>query len=143
MLLEPVSIKTGLPRPRWSCETIEAQYRKTGPAPTQSHMSTTTSPTGKRPLRLTTWSSTTPSATYDACTGLIKGEAEPTRFRSWHYTVRSADGHVAQHVATHNVAAHAGNWYLNMHSVGVEHEGFAAGQAPGTPSRCTAPPRAR
>ena len=45
---------------------------------------------------------------------------------SWHYTIRSADGHVAQHVATRNVAAHAGNWYLNMHSIGFEHEGFAA-----------------
>ena len=50
-----------------------------------------------------------------------------TAFVSWHYTIRSADGHVAQHVATHNVAAHAGNWYINMHSVGVEHEGYAAG----------------
>ena len=52
--------------------------------------------------------------------------SEPTRFVSWHYTIRSVDGHVAQHVATRNVAAHAGNWYLNMHSIGFEHEGFAA-----------------
>jgi hypothetical protein len=44
---------------------------------------------------------------------------------SWHYTIRSNDGHVDQHVATRNVAAHAGNWYLNMHSIGLEHEGKA------------------
>ena len=62
---------------------------------------------------------------YDVCVSLIQ---TPDRFVSWQYTIRSADGHVAQHVATHNVAAHAGNWYINMHSIGLEHEGYAAGQ---------------
>ena len=28
--------------------------------------------------------------------------------------------------ATKDVAWHAGNWYVNMHSIGIEHEGFAA-----------------
>ena len=45
---------------------------------------------------------------------------------SWHYSIRSADGHVAQHVPTKDVAYHAGNWYMNFHSVGIEQEGFAA-----------------
>ena len=37
-----------------------------------------------------------------------------------------------------DVGWHAGNWYVNMHSIGLEHEGFAAaGRRPGTPSRCT------
>jgi hypothetical protein len=45
---------------------------------------------------------------------------------SWHYTIRSADGHVAQHVRTKDVAWQAGNWYVNATSVGIEHEGFAA-----------------
>ena len=40
--------------------------------------------------------------------------------------MRSSDGHVAQHVNPKNVGFHAGNWYVNMHSVGIEHEGFAA-----------------
>ena len=62
---------------------------------------------------------------YEVCVELIQ---TPDRFVSWQYTIRSADGHVAQHVATHNVAAHAGNWYINMHSIGLEHEGYAAGQ---------------
>ncbi|MEJ7741459.1 MAG: N-acetylmuramoyl-L-alanine amidase [Nocardioidaceae bacterium] len=44
---------------------------------------------------------------------------------SWHYTLRSSDGHVAQHVRTKNVAWQAGNWYVNMHSIGLEHEGYA------------------
>ncbi|WP_461027688.1 N-acetylmuramoyl-L-alanine amidase, partial [Streptomyces sparsus] len=43
---------------------------------------------------------------------------------SWHYTLRSSDGHVAQHVPTKDVAWHAGNWYVNSKSVGLEHEGF-------------------
>ncbi len=60
---------------------------------------------------------------YDDCVRYIQ---TPDRFVSWHYTIRSDDGHVAQHVANRNVAAHAGNWYLNMHSIGFEHGGFAA-----------------
>nr|MBA2639079.1 N-acetylmuramoyl-L-alanine amidase [Nocardioidaceae bacterium] len=45
---------------------------------------------------------------------------------SWQYTLRSSDGHIAQHVRPKNVAWHAGNWYFNMHSIGLEHEGYAA-----------------
>ncbi len=50
---------------------------------------------------------------------------DPT-YLGWHYTVRSSDGHVAQHLSARDVGWHAGNWYVNMHSIGVEHEGFAA-----------------
>ncbi|MFH8405790.1 N-acetylmuramoyl-L-alanine amidase [Streptomyces sp. NPDC018019] len=53
---------------------------------------------------------------------LIKDPA----YVSWHYTIRSADGLIAQHVPTKDVAWHAGNWYVNAHSVGIEHEGFLA-----------------
>ncbi|KIZ17160.1 N-acetylmuramoyl-L-alanine amidase [Streptomyces natalensis] len=48
------------------------------------------------------------------------------KYVSWHYTVRSSDGLIAQHVPTKDVGWHAGNWYVNSHSVGVEHEGFLA-----------------
>ncbi|MET9259558.1 N-acetylmuramoyl-L-alanine amidase [Amycolatopsis sp. NPDC004079] len=50
---------------------------------------------------------------------------DPT-YVSWHYTIRSADGRIVQHVPTKDVAWHAGNWYVNAKSVGIEHEGFAA-----------------
>jgi len=50
---------------------------------------------------------------------------DPT-YVSWHYTMRSADGMIWQHVKPKDVAWHAGNWYVNMHSIGIEHEGFAA-----------------
>ncbi|MBB5935340.1 N-acetylmuramoyl-L-alanine amidase [Streptomyces zagrosensis] len=43
---------------------------------------------------------------------------------SWHYTLRASDGHIAQHVPTKDVGWHAGNWYVNAKSVGLEHEGF-------------------
>jgi hypothetical protein len=61
-------------------------------------------------------------ATYDTTLQLV---SDPT-YVSWHYTLRSADGHIAQHVDNSDVAWHAGNWYVNMHSIGLEHEGFAA-----------------
>ena len=44
---------------------------------------------------------------------------------SAHYVIRSADGLVTQMVPTKDVAWHAGNWYVNTHSVGIENEGFA------------------
>ncbi|HEY0699682.1 MAG TPA: peptidoglycan recognition family protein, partial [Micromonospora sp.] len=50
---------------------------------------------------------------------------DPT-YVSWHYSLRSVDGHIAQHVKTKDVGWHAGNWYVNAKSIGLEHEGFAA-----------------
>ncbi|GAA2415009.1 N-acetylmuramoyl-L-alanine amidase [Nonomuraea africana] len=48
------------------------------------------------------------------------------KYVSWHYTIRSRDGHVAQHVRTTDVAWHAGNWDVNTRSIGIEHEGYLA-----------------
>ncbi len=56
---------------------------------------------------------------------VLKLAQDPT-YVSWNYTIRSADGLIAQHVPTKDVAWHAGNWYINAKSIGVEHEGFAA-----------------
>ncbi|MFJ8434768.1 N-acetylmuramoyl-L-alanine amidase [Kitasatospora sp. NPDC094019] len=49
----------------------------------------------------------------------------PATLASAHYLLRSSDGLVTQMVANKNVAWHAGNKTLNMHSVGIEHEGYA------------------
>ncbi len=57
--------------------------------------------------------------------GVLNLVQDPT-YVSWQYTMRSSDGHVWQHVQAKDVAWHAGNWYVNMHSIGIEHEGFAA-----------------
>ncbi|QYC43310.1 N-acetylmuramoyl-L-alanine amidase A [Nonomuraea coxensis DSM 45129] len=48
------------------------------------------------------------------------------KYVSWHYTIRSRDGHVAQHVKTNDLAWHAGNWDVNTRSIGIEHEGYLA-----------------
>ncbi|HEY7594686.1 MAG TPA: peptidoglycan recognition family protein [Actinophytocola sp.] len=60
--------------------------------------------------------------TYDNTIRLVQ---DPT-YVSWNYTLRSADGHVAQHVKAKDVAWHAGNWYVNAKAIGLEHEGFGA-----------------
>lgn len=57
--------------------------------------------------------------------GVIDLVQDPT-YVSWNYTLRSTDGHIAQHVKAKDVAWHAGNWYVNAKSIGLEHEGFLA-----------------
>lgn len=54
---------------------------------------------------------------------------DPTE-ASWHYSVRSSDGHITQHVRTKDEAWHSGSKFVNARSIGVEHEGFLA--HPGT-----------
>lgn len=44
---------------------------------------------------------------------------------SAHYVVRSSDGHIAEMVRPKDIAWQAGNWYINSHSIGIEHGGTA------------------
>lgn len=44
---------------------------------------------------------------------------------SAHYVLDSDNGTITQMVRPKDVAWHAGNWYFNAHSIGLEHEGFA------------------
>ncbi|MEV5706560.1 N-acetylmuramoyl-L-alanine amidase [Actinoallomurus sp. NPDC052274] len=55
----------------------------------------------------------------------VKSVQDPT-YLAWHFTIRSKDGHVAQHVRVKDVPRHAGNWYVNSKSIGIEHEGYVA-----------------
>ncbi|SES23074.1 N-acetylmuramoyl-L-alanine amidase [Streptomyces sp. yr375] len=57
--------------------------------------------------------------------GVLDLVQDPT-YVSWNYSLRSTDGHIAQHVKAKDVAWHAGNWYINSTSIGLEHEGFLA-----------------
>lgn len=50
---------------------------------------------------------------------------DPTRDASANYVIRSSDGQITQMVPDHDIAWHAGNYYVNMHSIGIEHEGVA------------------
>ncbi|MBO0867471.1 MAG: N-acetylmuramoyl-L-alanine amidase [Micromonosporaceae bacterium] len=52
---------------------------------------------------------------------------DPT-YLGWHYTIRSADGKVDQHIQTKDIGWHAGNWDINARSIGIEHEGYGAAQ---------------
>lgn len=49
----------------------------------------------------------------------------PDSYVSIHYVVRSSDGKITQIVKNKDLPWHAGNWYFNMHAIGIEHEGFA------------------
>lgn len=45
---------------------------------------------------------------------------------SANYVISSDKGKIVEMVRPKNVAWHAGNWYINSHSIGIEHEGYAA-----------------
>lgn len=55
----------------------------------------------------------------------VKLFADPSKKAAAHYVIRSSDGHVVKMVEPKHVAWHAGNWYFNMHSIGIEHSGWA------------------
>ncbi|WP_399894416.1 N-acetylmuramoyl-L-alanine amidase [Streptomyces sp. BBFR51] len=50
----------------------------------------------------------------------------PASSTAAHYVVRSSDGAVTQMVPTRNLGFHAGNYSTNLHSIGIENEGYAA-----------------
>lgn len=58
--------------------------------------------------------------------GAISSFQDPKRYASANYVIRSADGDVTQMVPNKDIAWHAGNYYVNMHAIGIEHEGVAA-----------------
>lgn len=50
----------------------------------------------------------------------------PTAYVSANYVIRSSDGAVTEMVRPRNVSWGAGDWYVNMHAINIEDEGFAA-----------------
>lgn len=59
-------------------------------------------------------------------TSAISHFQDTKSYVSAHYILRSSDGAVTQMVSTKDTAWHAGDWWVNMHSIGIEHEGKAA-----------------
>ncbi|GAA3056557.1 N-acetylmuramoyl-L-alanine amidase [Streptomyces roseofulvus] len=57
--------------------------------------------------------------------GSLRVLTTPTGGASAHYMVSQAGDKIAQMVENKDLAWHAGNWTHNMHSIGVEHEGWA------------------
>jgi N-acetyl-anhydromuramyl-L-alanine amidase AmpD len=56
--------------------------------------------------------------------GTISWFQNPQAQVSAHYVVRSSDGEITQMVQNKDIAWHAGNWDYNVHSIGIEHEGY-------------------
>ncbi|MFH9721669.1 N-acetylmuramoyl-L-alanine amidase [Streptomyces sp. NPDC017254] len=57
--------------------------------------------------------------------GSLDTLTNPKGAGSAHYLIKASDGLVTQMLENKNLAWHAGNWTHNMHSIGVEHEGYA------------------
>lgn len=60
-----------------------------------------------------------------SCEEIRAAFRNPAHYASTQYVV-CRDGTVYQMVRTRDLPWHAGNWYYNMHSIGIEHEGNAA-----------------
>ncbi|MDH6628555.1 hypothetical protein M2271_006388 [Streptomyces sp. LBL] len=99
-----------------SCEWIPAPYKEFGEGDYGNH------DVGDRPagqsIRYIVIHDT--EGTWAGVLNLVQDPA----YVSWNYTLRSTDGHIAQHVKAKDVAWHSGNWYVNAKSIGLEHEGF-------------------
>jgi len=103
-----------------SCELDPAAYAQYGPGPDDYGNYDTSNRPATQKIDYIVIHDT--EADWATTLGLI---SDP-KYVSWNYTIRSQDGHVDQHVLAKNVAWHAGNWYVNARSIGVEHEGFLA-----------------
>ena len=73
--------------------------------------------------------------TYATTLNLVQ---DPT-YVSWHYTLRSVDGHIAQHVKTKDVALARRQLVRQRQVDRPRARGLRGRRAPGTPRRCTAP----
>lgn len=104
--------------PSVSCESVPAPYQKLEGSDYGNH-DVADRPSSQKPEFIVIHDT---EGTWETTLRLIKDPA----YVSWNYTVRSSDGHIAQHVPAKDVAWHAGNWYVNSKSVGIEHEGFLA-----------------
>ena len=62
--------------------------------------------------------------TQGSWSGAVNWFQDPYAGVTSHYTVRSSDGFVGQSVREKDIAWHAGNWFYNQSSIGIEHEGY-------------------
>ncbi|MFE6775848.1 N-acetylmuramoyl-L-alanine amidase [Streptomyces sp. NPDC057702] len=102
--------------PELACESVPAPYQELGDGDYGNH-DKALRPASQRIDYIVVHDT---EGYWDTALKLVR---DPT-YVSWHYTLRASDGHVAQHVPTRDIGWHAGNWYVNAKSVGLEHEGF-------------------
>lgn len=119
--LRQVARPDGLECPKnISCEWVPAPYEQYGPTVGDYGNHDLSQRPGRQKVEYIVIHDT--EGSYETTLRLVQ---DPT-YVSWHYTLRSVDGHIAQHVRTKDVAWHAGNWYVNAKAIGLEHEGYAA-----------------
>ena len=105
------------------CEWIPAPYEKTGDLP--SNYGNHDLANREEDIDINAIVIHDTEGSYNGTLDVVQ---DPKRI-SWNYTIRSSDGHIAEHLDHQNVGWQAGNWAVNMRSLGIEHEGFAASGA--------------
>ena len=105
---------------RLDCEWIEAPYEQYGPTPADYGNHDLANREQDLDIDYIVVHDT--EGDYPRAIELV---TDPT-YVSWQFTMNSANGHIAQHLDMKDIGWHAGNWYINMHSIGIEHTGFAA-----------------
>lgn len=104
-----------------NCNFIPAGYKQnSATADDYGNYNEATRPEGGYDIRYIAIHDT--EGSYDGSLAVFKN---PLTYTSAHYLIRASDGLVTQMVENKNEAWHAANKTLNMHSIGVEHEGYA------------------
>ncbi|MFF3321890.1 N-acetylmuramoyl-L-alanine amidase, partial [Streptomyces sp. NPDC002889] len=103
-----------------NCNFIPAAYKSNGAPDDYGNYNVADRPAGGHDIRYIAIHDT--EGGYD---GSLAVFTNPASYASAHYLIRASDGLVTQMVENKNEAWHAGNKTVNMHSIGVEHEGYA------------------
>lgn len=104
-----------------TCRFIPAAYAQTDPSP----LDYGNYDLADRPAKGLTVDYVVLHDTEESLSGTISDFQDPNHFASANYVVDGVSGVVTQMVPDSDVAWHAGNWYVNMHAVGIEQAGFA------------------
>jgi N-acetyl-anhydromuramyl-L-alanine amidase AmpD len=114
-----------------SCTFVPAAYTENGTDPTNYG----NYDLAGRPDTMTTPSGGTASMKIDyivihdtegSYSSAIATFQNPTSYASANYVINSSTGAVAEMVPPSDVSWGAGDWYINMHTINIENEGFAA-----------------
>ncbi|MGW3625911.1 N-acetylmuramoyl-L-alanine amidase [Streptomyces sp. NPDC000880] len=103
-----------------NCNFVPAGYAANSAPDDYGNYNVATRPTAGLDIRSIIIHDT--EGSYDGSLATFKN---PASYASAHYLIRASDGLVTQMVETKNEAWHAANKTANMHSIGIEHEGYA------------------
>ena len=105
--------------PELDCDVIPAAYEEIAPG-NYGNYDLADRPVNGLPIRYIVIHDT--EISYDLTLQVFQN---PQTKAATHYVIRSSDGQIAQMIENEHVGWHAGNWYINGHSIGIEHEGVA------------------